>query len=62
MVCDSKYNPKLSNTSKMCNDYCRKEDETCERVEFKDEQYWMGDLTRRKTDYNPAKCTYKHAG
>ena len=46
----------------MCNDYCRKEDETCERVEFKDEQYWMGDLTRRKTDYTPAKCTYKHAG
>ena len=37
VIYGSRYNPKLSKTSKVCIDYHRKEDESCKRGEFKEE-------------------------
>ena len=51
-----KYNPNLSKVYKICNDYCRKEDQRLKRREFKDEWYWNGHLIRNKTNdiFTPA--------
>ena len=47
VIYGSKYNPNISMICRVCNGYCRFENERRKRGEFKEEWYWNGHLMRR---------------
>ena len=47
VIYGSKYNPKLTKACRVCNGYCRFQNERRKEGEYKEEWYWNGHLTRR---------------